>query len=163
VIDLARRLRRFLRRVGLGRVVASPKPRAAAVVIHGDQVLVMKRHKHGRDFAVLPGGGVEAGETAAEAALRELREETTLIADVDRLLWTGRHNERPASYFLMTSVRGRAELSGPESRTNRPDNSFELRWATADQLVELGLRPPDIRGPLGALLAGRPDAALHHQ
>ena len=159
MIDLSRRLRRLVRRIGLGRGVVSPKPRAAAVVIDGDQVLVMKRHKHGRDYAVLPGGGVEAGETAAEAALRELREETTLVADVDRLLWTGRHNERPASYFLMTSVRGRAELSGPESRANRPDNSFELRWATADQLAELGLHPPDIRGLLGVLLVGPPDAA----
>ncbi len=126
------------------------------MVIHGDQVLVMKRHKRGRDYAVLPGGGVEEGETAAEAALRELHEETTLIAEIDRLLWTGRHNDRPAWYFLMTAVRGRAELSGPEAVANRPDNSFELRWVTADRFAELGLHPPDIRGPLAELLAARP-------
>jgi 8-oxo-dGTP diphosphatase len=133
------------------------KPRAAAVVVNGDQVLVMKRHKHGRDYAVLPGGGVEEGETAADAALRELHEETTLVAEIDRLLWTGRHNDRPAWYFLMTAVRGRAELSGPEGQANRPDNSFELRWVTADRFAELDLYPPDIRGPLADLLSGRPD------
>ena len=128
-----------------------------AVVIDGDQVLVMKRHKRGRDYAVLPGGGVEAGETAAEAALRELHEETTLVAEIDRLLWTGQHNGRPAWYFLMTGVRGRAELSGSEALANRPENSFELRWITADRFAELGLHPPDIRGPLAELLAARPD------
>jgi ADP-ribose pyrophosphatase YjhB (NUDIX family) len=128
-----------------------------AVVIRGGQVLVMKRHKRGRDYAVLPGGGVEEGETAAEAALRELREETSLVAEIDRLLWTGMHNDRPASYFLMTTVRGCVELSGPESQANRPDNSYELRWVTAGQFAELGLHPPDIRGPLAALLASHPD------
>ena len=105
----------------------------------------------------LPGGRCDAGETQAEAALRELHEETTLVAEIDRLLWTGRHNDRPVSYFLMTAVRGRAELSGPEALANRPDNSFELRWVTADRFIELGLHPPDIRGPLTELLAGRPD------
>ena len=128
------------------------------MVVNGDQVLVMKRHKHGRDYAVLPGGGVEEGETAADAALRELQEETTLVAEIDRLLWTGRHNGRPAWYFLMTAVRGRAELSGPEGQANRPDNSFELRWVTADRFAELGLYPPDIRSPLAELLAGRPNS-----
>jgi ADP-ribose pyrophosphatase YjhB (NUDIX family) len=39
------------------------------VVVNGDQVLVMKRHKRGRDYAVLPGGGVEEGETAADLAV----------------------------------------------------------------------------------------------
>jgi ADP-ribose pyrophosphatase YjhB (NUDIX family) len=126
------------------------------VVVDGDHVLVMKRHKRGRDYAVLPGGGVEEGETEAAAALRELHEETTLVAEIDRLLWTGQHNDRPAWYFLMTAVRGRAELSGPEALANRSDNSFELRWVTADRFTELGLHPLDIRGPLAELLAGRP-------
>ena len=129
------------------------------MVIDGEQVLVMKRHKRGRDYAVLPGGSVEAGETAAEAALRELHEETSLIAEIDRLLWTGQHDDRPATYFLMTAVRGRVELSGPEALANRPENSFELRWVTADRFAELGLHPPDIHDPLAELLAIPPDRA----
>lgn len=160
MVGLRHRLRRLLRRIGVGRPAPSrkaAKPRAAAVVVDGDQVLVMKRHKRGRDYAVLPGGGVEEGETAAEAALRELHEETNLVAEIDRLLWTGQHNDRPASYFLVTDIHGNAELSGPEASTNRPDNSFELLWVTADRFTELGLHPPDLRDPLTELLTGRHD------
>jgi hypothetical protein len=57
----------------------------------------------------------------------------------------------------MTAVRGRAELSGPEAAANRPDNRFELRWATADEFADLDLRPPDIRDPLAELIAAHPD------
>jgi 8-oxo-dGTP pyrophosphatase MutT (NUDIX family) len=155
---MVRLYQRLLRRIGLGRRT-TPRHRAVAVVIDGERLLVIKRHKRGRDYAVLPGGGVERGETAAQAAVRELWEETTLTAEIDRPLWTGRHKDRPASYFLMSAVRGRARLSGPEARANRPDNSFELHWVTAGQFAEYGLFPPDIRGPLAELLVVGPHPA----
>jgi hypothetical protein len=77
-----------------------------------------------------------------------------VVVDGHRVLVMKRHKRgRPASYFLMTAVRGRPELSGPEAAANRPDNSFELCWATAEQFAGLGLHPPDIRGRLAELLA----------
>jgi 8-oxo-dGTP pyrophosphatase MutT (NUDIX family) len=106
----------------------------------------------GHHYAVLPGGGVENGETAEAAALRELREETTLTARVDRLLWTGRHNGRPASYFLVADVVGSPVLSGPEALDHGPDNCFELRWADPDDLNALNLHPSGILQQLTQLL-----------
>jgi 8-oxo-dGTP pyrophosphatase MutT (NUDIX family) len=87
------------------------------------------------------------------AALRELNEETTLTARIDRLLWTGKHNGRPASYFLVKEAAGTPVLSGSEAEAHRPDDSFELMWAEPDEFEDLGLYPADVRLPLAELLS----------
>jgi len=127
-------------------------PRGVAVVLDGERVLVVKRHLRGRDYAVLPGGGIEAGETAEQTAIRELHEETTLRARVDRRLWHIDHGDREATYFLMRDVHGVPQLSGDEAEEHSPDNSFVLTWAVADDLAGLNLYPTDIRERLAQLM-----------
>ena len=148
-------------------------PRAVAVVVDAGRLLVIKRYLRyersadcvmcfgtgvrgpvcpGHRYAALPGGHVEPGESAAEAARRELEEETTLTARVDRLLWTSTHNGRPAFYYLMADVRGTARMSGPEAAANSPNDSYELVWATSTELPVLGLYPSDIAGQVDPFL-----------
>lgn len=150
-----------------------PIPRAVAVVVDGVRVLVIKRFLRrgpgvtcvmcdaggwegpacpGHHYAVLPGGHVEDGESPETAAVRELHEETTLTGTIDRLLFAGSHNGRPAFYFLMRDVNGAPVLSGEEATEHGPNNSFELRWATAAEFEQLNLYPADVRGPLTELL-----------
>jgi ADP-ribose pyrophosphatase YjhB (NUDIX family) len=122
------------------------------VVRRGHEVLVIKRHYKGNDYAVLPGGSVEAGESFEEAAIRELWEESTLRARVDRQLLVGEHNGREARYFVMADVEGSVQLSGPERAAHSPDNSFEFMWATSADLDRLGLHPEHLRTDLPRLL-----------
>jgi ADP-ribose pyrophosphatase YjhB (NUDIX family) len=60
-----------------------PVAGAGAIVFRGGDVLLVRRTKPPLDGQwSLPGGRIEFGETAEAAALRELREETGVEADV---------------------------------------------------------------------------------
>jgi len=60
-----------------------------AVVMRGERFLVIRRSKHVRapGMHCFPGGAIEPGESEAEAACREMREELSLVATARRLLW----------------------------------------------------------------------------
>lgn len=64
-----------------------PRCGASATVFRGDEVLLIERGKGAlKGFWSLPGGHIEPGETARAAALREVREETGIEAELVGLL-----------------------------------------------------------------------------
>ncbi len=70
-----------------------------AIVRDGSILLIQhQEHQSGRSYWLLPGGGLEEGESEAQCVQREMREETGLEVQVEQM--------------LMTSV-------GPSGRTER--------------------------------------------
>jgi 8-oxo-dGTP pyrophosphatase MutT (NUDIX family)/predicted kinase len=138
--------------VGALEPSSGPRPRAVAVVVQHGRVLVVRRRARGRQYTVLPGGGLEPGESSEQAVLRELFEETTLTARVQRQLWRAWHRDREATYFLMTDVRGVPTLSGEEARLHGPANSYELTWVGPDGVAASDLQPTEIRELVTCLL-----------
>jgi 8-oxo-dGTP diphosphatase len=63
-------------------VTNGPRLRVCGLLTWSDRVLLIRHEKHGRPYWLLPGGGVEHGETLIAALRRELREECGLD-DVD--------------------------------------------------------------------------------
>ena len=60
-----------------------PVPAVGVVCFRGDEVLLIRRGRPPRAGQwSLPGGRIEPGERAVDAALRELREETGVEADI---------------------------------------------------------------------------------
>ncbi len=60
------------------------KGRANALVVCGKRVLMVKHRADGEEYWVLPGGGIEDGETPEQAAVRELKEECGINGSVLR-------------------------------------------------------------------------------
>lgn len=70
-----------------GPIYENPTPATCTVVVKNSQVLLVKRNVAPKvGFWCLPGGFMELGERPEQAALRELKEETGLSGNIDRLL-----------------------------------------------------------------------------
>lgn len=59
--------------------------RAAALVIRGRNVLLARHRREGITSFLFPGGGVESGESARDALVREMREEAGVDVTVGDL------------------------------------------------------------------------------
>jgi 8-oxo-dGTP diphosphatase len=71
----------------MSAVLPAPVPAVGVVCLRGDSVLLIRRGKPPREGEwSLPGGRIEPGERAMDAALRELREETGVEAEITGLI-----------------------------------------------------------------------------
>lgn len=119
---------------------------AIAVVLQGEHVLLARR-RNPPDAGLwgFPGGHVEWGETALQAAVRELQEETGIIAEpqgyltnVD-VLRSGPDGQVDVHYLLTAVL-----CSYVEGQAQAADDVAEVRWATFGE-VERAVLPMSAR------------------
>jgi 8-oxo-dGTP diphosphatase len=63
------------------------KVRIVVVLLRGAEILLMRHRWLGLSYWVLPGGAVKDGETVADCARREMREETGLEMELGKLVY----------------------------------------------------------------------------
>lgn len=100
-------------------------------VIDDGKVLLTKRE----DFEVwcLPGGGVEDGESLAEAGIREIKEETGLDVELTRLV--GVYSRMGGGMHDVHAVLYEAKPIGGELKT-QPNETIDVAYFPFDQLPE---------------------------
>jgi 8-oxo-dGTP pyrophosphatase MutT (NUDIX family) len=119
---------------------SQPRPVARVLLFdEADRILLLHEADAG-GYWYTPGGGIEPGETPEEAALRELREELGLTADLGPMVLRrrtrfevrGRQLDQDEMHFVGRVVGGRA------GQANEADGERAAvaasRWWTLDEL-----------------------------
>ncbi len=119
------------------------------VCLRGGSVLLIKRGKPPREGQwSIPGGRIEPGETAVAAALRELREETGVEAELLGLVDVVDYIA-PERHYVLVDYAARWLSGEPVAG----DDATDARFVPLDDVRALGLWDETVRVILQAYLA----------
>lgn len=136
--------------IGFCKVVGETMRRSVRVMIFNEgKILLIHRFNNGKEYYVLPGGGIEEDETPEAAIIRETKEETNLDVSVkSEPEFEIRDDYGLHYYFLAKSFSGNLELRGPEKERHSPENSYSPEWIDAKRIASLNILPPKLKEKL---------------
>ena len=129
-------------RIGVGIVLLNQK----------NKVFVGKRIDNPKNFWQMPQGGVDENENYYEAALRELKEETSiasvkLIQEIEEkltyilpdnligIIWRGRFKGQTQKWFVMRFIGNESEIN---INTKKPE-FLEWKWIDLEDLTKIAV------------------------
>jgi ADP-ribose pyrophosphatase YjhB (NUDIX family) len=130
------------------------RPRVAVVLVEDGKILLLKHKKIDREYWVLPGGGVEFGETIEEAGIRELVEETGLEVRLLNLLFIS-ESIPPDKHRHVMNFYFQGKIVGGEEKLGEEEILAELQWHELDDLQHLQIYPQVTNEMLDALRGGK--------
>ena len=117
-----------------------------------NKVFVAKRIDNPKNFWQMPQGGIDKGENYYEAALRELKEETSvvsvkLIQEIEEkltyilpdnligIIWRGRFKGQTQKWFVMRFLGNESEIN---INTKNPE-FLDLKWIDLEDLTKIAV------------------------
>jgi len=117
-----------------------------------NKVFVAKRIDNPKNFWQMPQGGVDGDENYYEAALRELKEETSvasveLIQEIDKkltyilpdhligIIWRGRFKGQTQKWFVMRFIGNESEIN---INTKNPE-FLDWKWIDLEDLTKIAV------------------------
>ena len=120
-----------------------PRVRVAGILIEDDRILLIEHTKNNKKYWLVPGGGVDWGESAAEALIREFKEETSLDIEVEKFLFISetiapdRQKHVIKLYFKIK----KAENSSNIMKLGEEEMLTDLRFIPEDEIKNIKLYP----------------------
>lgn len=114
--------------------------RAGIVLVQGNQVALIERHRAGRHYFVFPGGGVDDGETPEQAAVREAIEELGIEVRIKQRVAEVQFGQYSRQlYYLVEYMGGEFGTGqGEEFSNSDPEDpqrgTYHPCWIPVDQL-----------------------------
>ena len=121
----------------------TPIAAVGAVVFKNGKILTIKRGQEpNKGKWSIPGGRIELGETAYEAAQREVREECSIEVEIERVLDSANNIIRDADgrikyHFVIIDFLARYTSGEIKAQTD----AEECKWVTPQEMTELDLTP----------------------
>ena len=126
----------------------------AGVIIYNpflDKILLIHRWKNGQEYFVIPGGTIEPGEKALEAALREMKEEVNLSFSADQLRTAfSLNNQGKKEHYFYTELYTAETpfIQGEELERSNPKNIYQPEWVSLRDIDSHNLRPESLKSLL---------------
>ncbi|MFA5360374.1 MAG: NUDIX domain-containing protein [Candidatus Paceibacterota bacterium] len=120
--------------------------RAGVAIKQGEKFLLIKRKKGNDIYYILPGGGVESGETPKQAAIREVKEELGIDVIIDKKIADFKHRGNTEFYFLSKDFNGEIKLVGDGVFNSNITDTEE--WVLIEDLHKINLLPEKIKNIL---------------
>jgi 8-oxo-dGTP pyrophosphatase MutT (NUDIX family) len=115
------------------------------LVVQDGRLLILHRRKRGDVYDAIPGGKIEDGETPAQAAIREIEEETSLRVRLSAPVLVLENEGRREFYFDARKITGEPVLGGSEAAFSSPANAYALGWLALTDLKHAPIRPPALK------------------
>ena len=116
----------------------NPIPTVDTIIDNDSQVLLIQRSKEPfKDKMVLPGGFMKLGETAEEAAVREVKEETSLDIILDHILGVySAPNRDPRGHIMSTVFIGKISPNSISKKPIAGDGVTTTKWINLKAIEE---------------------------
>jgi len=117
--------------------------RAGCILIEDDKLALIERHRGDLHYYTFPGGGVDAGESHEEAAIREMLEETGLHVKIQRKVADVYFKGNLQPFFLVERISGEFGTgTGKEFTNYNPKHgTYHPLWMPVSEILDKNVLP----------------------